>query len=300
VIAAVSSDFVDGQSGNDTYNVKFFGEYNLGYTNVMDSGTDAADSLTVYGTSAADELLIRASDAGLGFVALLPDSDPDTDAGEGKTRIERVNFWSDASRAGSGMDQMTVNAGLGDDEIAIDSTLSSITVNGEGGDDSITVGQLYHSARSTDATSANLASLDAFGTTETTQGFLSDGVNHASSITGGTGNDTITVLHASAALSLSGNSGDDTFNIFSFVDTDLNPIMNGPMLVNGGAGTDTLSIAGSEGDDTFVYTTEGVSQRVLACSPSSGKGPGLGEAGDDAFYLLSSTRSSIVTCRRYA
>ncbi|MFA6734304.1 MAG: calcium-binding protein, partial [Sphaerochaetaceae bacterium] len=290
IAAGQGSDFVDGQSGDDTYNVKFFGEYNLGYTNVMDSGTDAADSMTVYGTSDADELLIRASKAGLGFVALLPDSDPETDAGKGKTKLERVNFWSDASRPGSGMDQMTVNAGLGDDEIAVDSTLSSITVNGEGGDDSITVGQLYHSARGTDALSANVASLDAFSTTETTQGFLSDGVNAASSITGGTGNDTITVLHTSAALSLSGNSGDDTFNIFGFLDTDLKPLMNGPMLVNGGAGTDALSIAGSEGDDTIVYTAKGVSATgVSVQSINVEKDSAYGGAGDDSFYLLSST-----------
>lgn len=287
--AGLGSDFVDGQGGNDTYSSIFAGEFNTGFTNILDSGSDNADSLSVYGTSFADDLLIRASTTGLGVVALLPD------AAAGKTKIERVNFMKNTSET-SGIEKLTVNAGLGNDTIALDSTQAVTEINGESGVDSISIGQLFNSSRTIDSSSSNVAAEDVFETIETTQGFLSTGPTHATTVNGGTGNDNIQMLHTSAALSLSGGSGDDSFTARTFVSPDQKLILNGPLTIDGGVGNDTYSVTGSEIGDTFVFAAE----TGLLSSGISSKASGIenfnadGAEGDDFFNLVSSKASDHV------
>lgn len=296
IIAGNGSDIVDGQSGDDSYIVNMKGEANLGYTTVLETGSDASDVLTVNGTSGNDDLLVRASNKGLGSVSLVPkQKDEYTDAE--KSKIERVNFWKNAGVENAGVENLSLNAGAGNDTIAIDGTLSTLSIDAGAGNDNIVVGQLFKSDRK-NTVEANVADLDEFDTTATSQGFVSNGVQHATSIEGGAGNDTFTLLHTSAALSLLGGAGNDAFNIQSLQHVDSNGelagiVMNGPVSVIGGVGHDTLNLAGSDGDDDFVITEEGMqSSGVNVQSVSIEQNNVSGGAGDDSFYVLSSKENT--------
>ena len=296
IIAGNGSDIVDGQSGDDSYIVNMKGEANLGYTTVLETGSDASDVLTVNGTSGNDDLLVRASNKGLGSVSLVPkQKDEYTDAE--KSKIERVNFWKNAGVENAGVENLSLNAGAGNDTIAIDGTLSTLSIDAGAGDDNIMIGQMFKSDRK-NTVEANVADLDEFDTTATSQGFVSNGVQHATSIEGGAGNDTFTLLHTSAALSLLGGAGNDTFNIQSLQHVDSNGnlagiVMNGPVSVIGGVGHDTLNLAGSDGDDDFVITEEGMqSSGVSVQSVSIEQNNVSGGAGDDSFYVLSSKENT--------
>jgi Ca2+-binding RTX toxin-like protein len=178
IIAGNGSDIVDGQSGDDSYIVNMMGGGNRAYTNVMDSGeNDASDSLTINGTVNADEFLIRASDLGLGMVASLPEIQTDPNSPASRTQIERVNFWNVGGEK-TGVENLAVNAGAGDDKISIDGTLSTIAIDAGAGNDTVTVGQMFDSKRTTDANLSNVQPKDVFGTTETTRGYLSNGAEH--------------------------------------------------------------------------------------------------------------------------
>jgi Ca2+-binding RTX toxin-like protein len=286
IYAGNGSDVVDGQGSDDVVLVNFMGEFYQAYTNVFDSGSTFGDELAIEGTIANDDVLIRASDAGLGLVALLPVE------GSDKSKLERVNFWKTEGRD-EGVDIVSVDTGAGADRITLDGTLSAIAIDSGAGDDEIFVGQQFDTERS--AAGANVQVEDQFSTEATMGGHLSAGVKHATSITAGSGDDTVTVLHTSAPLALSGKSGDDTFNIHLFVDDDNNPIMNGPVTVIGGTGEDLLNVVGSEGDDTFVYTSEGVSASGVSIQSISIESDHIyGGKGDDSFYLLSSRENQHV------
>ncbi len=286
IYAGNGSDVVDGQGSDDVVLVNFMGEFYQAYTNVFDSGSTFGDELAIEGTIANDDVLIRASDAGLGLVALLPVE------GSDKSKLERVNFWKTEDRD-EGVDIVSVDTGAGADRITLDGTLSAIAIDSGAGDDEIFVGQQFDTERS--AAGANVQAEDLFSTEATMGGHLSAGVKHATSITAGSGDDTVTVLHTSAPLALSGKSGDDTFNIHLFVDDDNNPIMNGPVTVIGGTGEDLLNVVGSEGDDTFVYTSEGVSASGVSIQSISIESDHIyGGKGDDSFYLLSSRENQHV------
>ena len=298
IIAGNGSDIVDGQSGDDSYIVNMMGGGNRAYTNVMDSGkNDASDSLTINGTVNADEFLIRASDLGLGMVASLPEIQTDPNSPVSRTQIERVNFWNVGGEK-TGVENLAVNAGAGDDKISIDGTLSTIAIDAGAGNDTVTVGQMFDSKRTTDANLSNVQPKDVFGTTETTQGYLSNGVEHATSIVGGEGNDTFNVLHNKAAVSLSGGLGNDTFNVAMFQEKLENEttsiVENGPVTLIGGAGIDKMSIAGSEGDDTFVISHgrifgEGIDVQTVSIEDKNV----YGGDGDDSFYVLDSEAKEI-------
>jgi Ca2+-binding RTX toxin-like protein len=298
IIAGNGSDIVDGQSGDDSYIVNMMGGGNRAYTNVMDSGeNDASDSLTINGTVNADEFLIRASDLGLGMVASLPEIQTDPNSPASRTQIERVNFWNVGGEK-TGVENLAVNAGAGDDKISIDGTLSTISIDAGAGNDTVTVGQMFDSKRTTDANLSNVQPKDVFGTTETTQGYLSNGVEHATFIVGGEGNDTFNVLHNKAAVSLSGGLGNDTFNVAMFQekheDETTSIVENSPVTLIGGAGIDKMSIAGSEGDDTFVISHgrifgEGNDVQTVSVEDKNV----YGGDGDDSFYVLDSEADEI-------
>ncbi|MDD5942645.1 calcium-binding protein [Fibrobacter sp.] len=298
ITAGNGSDIVDGQSGDDSYIVNMMGGGNRAYTNVMDSGkNDASDSLTINGTVNADEFLIRASGLGLGMVASLPEIQTDPNSPVSRTQIERVNFWNVGGEK-TGVENLAVNAGAGDDKISIDGTLSTIAIDAGAGNDTVTVGQMFDSKRTTDANLSNVQPKDVFGTTETTQGYLSNGVEHATSIVGGEGNDTFNVLHNKAAVSLSGGLGNDTFNVAMFQekheDETTSIVENGPVTLIGGAGIDKMSIAGSEGDDTFVISHgrifgEGIDVQTVSIEDKNV----YGGDGDDSFYVLDSEAKEI-------
>jgi len=290
ILAGNGNDFVDGQGGDDTYKIQIMGGSNHAITNVMDSGTaDKGDSMTIDGTVDADEMLIRASTAGLGFVAKLPTTDDE--------QIQRVNFWN-VGGGDTGLENIAINTGAGDDKIAIDGTLSTISIDAGAGNDTITVGQQFESERNTDKDHSNVLPNDAFTTTKTTQGYLSAGVQHSTSIVGGEGNDTFNVLHNEAAVSLSGGLGNDTFNVAMFQkvnnDGSKSIVENGPVTLIGGAGVDKMSIVGSDGDDDFVISQGRVLSNGIDVQAVSIENKNVyGGDGDDSFYVLDTAKDEV-------
>ena len=243
IIAGNDSDFVDGQSGNDTYKVQFMGGSSEVITNVMDSGDDADDSMKVFGTLDADNLVIRDSDAGLGLVALLPD-------GADKKSLERVNYWKTSGRKDSGVDSVYVETKSGADTVAVDSVLTPTTVDTGDDNDTVNIGQIYNSARSA---SAGLNALDAFNNSiiKTADGkYMSVGPDLSVAVKGGVGDDTVNVLHTDASVSLFGNLGDDTFNVYSILDENQKAIKNnGQIAIVGGSTISSFGNGSTESEN---------------------------------------------------
>ncbi len=298
IITGSGNDIVDGQSGNDTYKVNFKGEYYSAYTNILESGDDAADSMVVNGTIWNDDILVRASDDGLGLIALLPNEDTTkNDDNSNKNRIERINYWQGTQENG-GVERVSINTGAGNDKIAVDSSLSTLDVDAGAGNDTITIGQLYKSKR-VSGENTKILSLDGFDgkTTETTEGYLSDGANFASSFNGGDGNDVFNMLHTSAAISLIGGAGNDNFNIGSYSvekNGKINSLKNAPVSVMGGAGDDTMTVNGTEEDDKFVYTNGTVYAPNLDIQSVGIENQNAnGGNGDDEFYVLDTPKGAV-------
>lgn len=210
IIAGNGSDFVDGQNGDDTYNVQFMGGSENAFTNVMDSGNDTGDTMRVIGTLENDFISVRASDAGLGIIARTTDSSS-----------ERVNYWKNGTNRG--IDSVSLETRAGSDYINVDSTLTAMTIDAGSDDDNIQIGVNY----SSNATSLDNA-LEAIDSSliQMQYGYLSAGNQHAMTVKGGSGDDVFYVNHTNAALTLFGTLGDDTFNIKSYVDNNLNPVIN--------------------------------------------------------------------------
>jgi len=273
-------DFADGQGGNDTVQVTFSGGSTSSIANVFDSGVVAnssADKLLIRGTVENDSILIRAATNGLGLVALVPSDDEENS----KQNIERINLWQ------GGVDKVSVDAAGGDDTIAIDGTVADTTVNGASGNDTIQIGQVYKSARGSND-STEITADDAFNTVETTEGFLSDGVSENTSlfVQGSSGDDIINIYHNVGSLNLQGNSGDDNFSIRGFTTVNGDTVTNGAMSLDGGAGKDSMLLRGSEGEDVFVITKEGISSNVVSVEVSGVESTTLdGAAGDDTFNI---------------
>ncbi|MDY6263115.1 MAG: calcium-binding protein [Fibrobacter sp.] len=298
IITGSGNDIVDGQSGNDTYKVNFKGEYYSAYTNILESGDDAADSMVVNGTIWNDDILVRASDDGLGLIALLPNEDTTkNDDNSNKNRIERINYWQGTQENG-GVERVSINTGAGNDKIAVDSSLSTLDVDAGAGNDTITIGQLYKSKR-VSGENTKILSLDGFDgkTTETTEGYLSDGANFASSFNGGDGNDVFNMLHTSAAISLIGGAGNDNFNIGSYSvekNGKISSLKNAPVSVMGGAGDDAMTVNGTEEDDKFVYTNGTVYAPNLDIQSVGIENQNAnGGNGDDEFYVLDTPKGSV-------
>ena len=164
---------------------------------------------------------------------------------------------------------LAVNGLAGNDVFALDDNSTSTVINGGAGDDSFFVGQMYGDTVHFDA---------EFGAalTDTTRGQLTNGVSHSTTINGGTGNDLFSILRNRAALQLNGEAGDDTFVIRTFLlETDptsdavsevstgsgadlVSYVMNAPVAVDGGDGFDTLVLIGTEADDIFVISKDGL------------------------------------------
>ena len=225
IIAGNDSDFIDGQSGNDTYKVQFMGGTQEVVTNVMDSGDDKDDKLNVIGTLEGDDIVVNASDAGLGLIAR-------SLGAYSKSKYERVNYWK--SGTNGGVESASVETRAGSDTINVNGTLTAMDINAGTDNDSVNIGVMDYGKPSQ---YADMNSLDVYDKSviETPVGFLSEGTRHALSVSGGAGDDTITVNHTNAALSLYGGLGDDTFNVKSYVDVKKNPILNhGQISVIGG------------------------------------------------------------------
>ncbi len=247
-----------GGAGSDTYTVSLWstGDSRI----VVADGTDdgATNVLNVNGTEAADAFLLRS-----GVVAAL--NGPVTASGIQKSFVgAELITYDNLVNAG-----LAVNGLAGNDVFALDDNSTTTVINGGTGDDSFFVGQMYGDTVHFDA---------EFGAalTDTTRGQLTNGVSHSTTINGGAGNDLFSILRNRAALQLNGEAGDDTFVIRTFLlETDptsdavsevstgsgadlVSYVMNAPVAVDGGDGFDTLVLIGTEADDIFVISKDGL------------------------------------------
>ena len=187
------------------------------------------------------------------------------------------------------------------------------TLDGGVGDDNFQIGQVFGADPNVAGTDVNgfypsgVAVGDEIDTTQITRGFLSNGISVPLVAYGAEGDDTFTVFSNTASLRLEGEGGDDSFLIRAFVSED-EAIVNGgggddffeyninaPVSINGGAGNDRVVAVGTEADDTFVITDEGIFGAGVNIQVD-----GVEEAievdgleGDDTFFVLS-TRPGVV------
>jgi hypothetical protein len=146
-----------------------------------------------------------------------------------------------------------------------------------------------------------------YATTETTRGFLSNGISNPMTIFGDAGEDNFIVFRNLAVLTLNGGDDNDTFLVQAFalvgsVDdqrarTDLTGdggadliqyAVNAPVRINGGDGIDTVIIIGTEFSDDFVVTKDGVFGGGLNVNFINVEYLEVnGAEGDDRFFILS-------------
>ena len=245
-----------GQAGGDDYLIGLAGEGGA-IINVQDqSGADLGiDTLLILGTDLDDNFLFRPDT--LSSIQVDAEGLPIPGA-----PVERVNYDADIEGG------LTLEGGKGDDTFVLDDTSSSVTIYGGDGDDSFQVGQIFRSPREANA---GLAPEDQFETTLTTRGYLSNGNSFAATFYGEDGQDEFVVFRNLAELTLDGGRDDDTFIVRSFVEinpddtkapfTNINGglgadfisyTVNAPVNIQGGDGTDTVSVIGTEFGDTYI------------------------------------------------
>ncbi|MBC8505088.1 MAG: tandem-95 repeat protein, partial [Chloroflexi bacterium] len=273
--------------------------------NIEDSGAndDGVDRLTINGTPNDDLFLLRED-----FVAIIyRNVDNDGDSYDDYTRInydQQVNG------------RLRVNGYGGDDAFFVDDNSTITTLDGGAGDDFFQFGQLFKSARISEDDvnpdypeySTGIAAEDAFFTIETTRGFLSNGVSHPLTAYGGSGEDVYQVYHNKAVLRLEGGPDDDTFMVRAFVILDeaakqamtyinsgagydkIHYVINAPVSIDGGDGYDTVVIVGTEFNDNFVITKDGVYGAGLNVFYENVERIALdGMEGDDQFFIISTS-----------
>lgn len=248
------------------------------------------DALTVYGTAAADDFLLRASkhefvDGGVAFVAAIH--------GQPVSKAERVNY-------NKNLENLVLDTLAGDDHATIDDNWTLTRMYGGAGADTFQVGQIYKSER--DLANANVAFPDEFTTIVTTRGFLSNGVSYDTAIRGGADGDTFGVFHNSVPIGLFGDGGDDLFVIRAFAlegsqessiagsaGADfVEYVLNAPVNIVGGDGTDTVRIIGTEFGDEFVVTAAQLFGAGVSVNYTQIEILEVDAAeGNDTFYVLS-------------
>lgn len=301
VFSYLGSDFIDGNAGADEFFVYNAGSDSDKRVEVFDSGlaAEGADELTVSGTELANEFLLRAgtSEDGIGFVAMI---NPDE-------TLERTDYDGN-------LESLVVLALGGNDRFAIDDNKAITRIEGGAGEDFFQIGQMYNTLRTQEL--ANILEVgDEFASIETTVGFLSNGISLPMTINGGSNNDTFSVFHNKAVLTLNGDDGNDEFMVRAFAlagsqedtrnrtdisggsDADLiQYAVNAPVGINGGDGLDTLVVIGTEFSDDFVITSDGIFGGGLTVSYSGIEILTVnGAEGDDRFFVQSTDENVITT-----
>ena len=291
---------LDAQNGDDHYSIGFSGtgqsRIHIEDTGFWNNNGAETNTLTISGTAADDIILFRKN-----FIALMH---TDADA------AERI----DIDRTING--GITVNGLAGDDSFITDGTAGIITQNGGAGDDRFLIGQLYNSLR----VAANMSEADdAFDTTLTTEGYLSDGNGEHMNCNGESGADSFIVMRNLGTLSLRGGVDNDRFTVRAFAladaedqsqpdpalgQTDVGTdegddtvyyTVNAPVTIDGGPGFDTLVAIGTEFPDIFVVTRDGIYGAGLYITFVGIESVELNTAGGDDEIFIMSTSASVKT-----
>jgi Ca2+-binding RTX toxin-like protein len=213
-------------------------------------------------------------------------------------------FYFDGSGDKRYVDVSEIDLGLPTGEIGTDSNGAWEEYTVDGVDTKI-----YDRSVATDVQNINLTSdRDDIELLQITRGFLSKGITHAVTAFGGENQDTFIVYSNKAVLRMEGESGNDTFVIRAFIaeddiiaegggdDDHFEYNINAPVSINGGLGFDTVVVIGTEREDAFIISKDGVFGAGLTVTVD-----GVEEAleidgleGDDQFFILS-TRDNVVT-----
>lgn len=319
---------IDGGKGADQ--VTFLAGKRARRVGATDSGGSASDKVTVLGGSAPDEFLLRAASSALGETA-------------SQGFVARLSTGvADRYDYDSSIEDLVVDGGIGDDEFALDDNASTTHVIGGPGADVVQVGQIYGAADcepdgTSDASCSDTGDVgshrgaaagvdDPFATTVITRGHLSNGVTHALTVDGDDGADRITVFSNHAPVTANGGNGNDQFVARAFIVTasvtlngdgdidDFSYVMNDKLSIDGGAGTDTFTVIGTEANDGFVVgTTAAGLPTVKVCKLGEDGRPDesecaisaivddveifdvLGLEGDDVFWIQDSGATALVT-----
>ncbi len=147
----------DGSEGSDSYTGHFVGSGNRWF-GALDSGTEGTDTVSAFGTAAADDLVVRVANVYAGsermaFGALPEVLNVDGAAGDDQLMItasfaSTTNLFGGADHdtldiAGTGqLQNLSANMGDGDDTVIIRkvSESANVVVNGDAGDDHFVVG----------------------------------------------------------------------------------------------------------------------------------------------------------------
>ncbi len=293
--------YVDMRGGTDQIDIRL-DQIGNERVSVTDSGNpdDGEDTLTIHTTTNDDTVLLRRY-----FMALLQlDGD-----GKQTANFERIDM--DETING----RLRINAYDGDDSFFIDDNSTATTIDGGKGKDVFQVGQVFGSDPNVAGSAVNGAYPsgvlvgDEIATNEITLGYLSDGITKPMVIFGGEGEDEFSVYSNKASLRMEGEAGNDTFVIRAFIiegetvveggdgDDLVHYNINAPVSINGGAGTDRVVAVGSEGDDSFVITADGIYGAGLNINID-----GVEEAfevdgleGDDSFFVLGTREGATYT-----
>jgi hypothetical protein len=291
---------LDGRSGADTYIVQVASGLSDHVINVKDTGAelDGVNDLTVLGTKGNDNFLLRRN-----FVALLTPA-----AGTGYAQqVQRINY--DTSITG----RLSVLGVDGSDRFTVDDNSAITTLDAGMGRADFQFGQMFGSDPK--AALGNVALGDDIATVETTVGFLSRGVSFATTAYGGKGDNQFRVYSNAAELKLIGGEGDDNFVVRAFVLKDNSGIstskttikggsgssrieynVNAPVSIDGGAGINSVVIVGTEKDDNFVITRDGVQGAGLNTRFTNIQKLEVdGLEGNDHFYVLSTHENMVTT-----
>ena len=301
---------IDGGQNTDRIIIQLSGSQTGGANYVIDVNDtgdrdNGADTMTLLGTAENDVFLSRAN-----FVALLHGGVDEilNDEATRPTTAERINYNSSIN------DRVTLEGLAGNDVFISDDNGSLMTLDGGLGNDSFQFGQLFGNEPVASNGASGVAAFDDIETAETTRGFLSNGITYATTAFGGAGDDVFTVYSNKAVLQLEGEADDDTFVVRAFIRTDggdgsstveigggsgndsIEYNINAPVQIDGGTGFDTVVAIGTEGDDVFLITDEGVRGAGLNVSITNAEEAievdGL--EGDDTFFIQS-TRFGAVT-----
>ena len=240
-LALPNSLRVDGQNGSNHVEVTLWGildtDHHETRIEVVGTGDDplAINTLTVNAADGDDVVLLRA----VTLIPGLPARRPAVVAvASGDTTAEQVHY----DRSVNG--KLTVNGLGGDDTFVFDDTSSPSTVNGGGGDDTFLVGQFYANPR----TAPYVDPSDAFETTPTNLGNVSNGVSRPAVLYGQAGDDRFVVASNLAELRLEAGTGDDEFVFITSTVTDT----SGPTPVTVPLGQGFVSIDAGTGHSTLV------------------------------------------------
>ena len=264
---------LQGNNGSDEYVIGLAAS-NTAIFDIVDNASNddgGVDSVEIYGNNDDNLFLFRATKDSADKKAFVASYEVDADLNPILGGyFERVNYNKD-------IEAISVNGRSGDDTFVFDDTSSIISVYGGAGEDTFQLGQVFSSARDDMNPTNGLDISDYFETTQTTRGFLSNGVSETANLYGGDGNDSFIVYSNKAEVFLFGEDGDDAFLIRSFVRVDPNDPkapytninagqgadfvsynVNAPVRIDGGDGFDTLTVLGTEMGDDFVVNASGI------------------------------------------